>query len=439
MNRALRRDALAMFRAALAASDPAEAVLRHVRRRGDTLIVDRRRYRLDAFRRIRVVGAGKAGAAMAAAIERILGARIEGGVVNVKSGHVAKLRRIKLNESAHPVPDEAGLRGTREIADIACGAGPGDLLICLISGGASALLVLPPDGVSLGDKQRVTELLLECGAEIHEMNTVRKHLSLIKGGRMARMAAPATVIALILSDVIGDDLEAIGSGPTAPDPTTFADAMAVIERYRLGGRIPLAVRGHLEAGLAGTIEETPKQVGGVQNVIVGSNALAIDAAAAESKKRGYRTLVLATTVEGETRDVARMHAAIAKEVALAGRPVRPPACILSGGETIVTLRGKGTGGRNQEFALAAALDIAGLKDVVVLSCGTDGTDGPTDAAGAIAGGDTVARALRQGLDARKSLGENDSYHFFEPLNDLIKTGPTGTNVMDVHVMLVRGR
>ena len=328
-------------------------------------------------------------------------------------------------------------RARGRIADISRAAGPNDVVICLISGGASALLPLPAAGITLEAKQKTTRLMLACGANIHEMNTVRKHLSAIKGGGLARLAAPARVIGLILSDVIGDDLDVIGSGPTAPDHSTFSDALAVIDRFQLRGRIPSSVRKHLEAGARGEVEDTPKRLDNVTNVIVGSNRLAIDAAAREARRLGYRTLVLSTLIEGETRDVARMHAAIAREVRASGNPVKPPACILSGGETTVTLRGEGLGGRNQEFALAAAIDLDGAEDTVLLSGGTDGTDGPTDAAGGIIDGTVLARARSEGLNAREALAANDSYHFLERLEALLKTGPTNTNVMDLHIVLVR--
>jgi len=259
----------------------------------------------------------------------------------------------------------------------------------------------------------------------------------VKGGQLAELAFPATVLALILSDVIGDDQDVIGSGPTVPDRSTFSDARAILAKYGISGRVPAAV----QERLSGSASETPKPGAQifekVQNLIVGSNRLAVDAAAQQARALGYHTLVLSTFIEGETRDVARVHAAIAKEIRATGRPVKPPACVISGGETTVTIRGSGLGGRNQEFALAAALDIAGLKDVVVLSAGTDGTDGPTDAAGALSDGSTVTRAAAQGLDAAAYLANNDSYTFFERLRDLIKTGPTGTNVADVHIMLLR--
>jgi glycerate 2-kinase len=433
MAASLSRDALRIFRAALKAAAPAQAVVRYVKLTRHVLTAGRKRYRLGSFRKIYVIGAGKASAEMAQAIERMLGKRITGGLINIKYGHAAHLRRIELNECGHPIPDRNGELGAERIVEIARQAGPDDLIVCLISGGASALLPLPVPPVTLEEKQETTRLLLHCGANIHELNCVRKHISAVKGGQLAQLAWPATTLALILSDVIGDDLDVIGSGPTVPDRSTFADARAILDKYGIGGRVPAAV----SERLAGSDPETPKLgdkiFGNVQNLIVGSNRLAVDAAAQQARALGYRTLVLSTFIEGETRDVARVHAAIAKEIRATGRPVKPPACVISGGETTVTIRGTGLGGRNQEFALAGARDIAGLKDVVILSAGTDGTDGPTDAAGAIADGSTIAR----GLDAAAFLANNDSYHFFENIGDLIKTGPTGTNVADVHIILLR--
>ena len=413
--RSLRRDALAIFRAGLAAADPVAAVQSHLSH-----------LKATRYKRIFVVGAGKASARMAVAIERHLGRAITAGLINVKDGHIAKLRRIEQNECGHPVPDSRGIAGGKRIAEIARGAGKQDLVICLISGGASALLPLPAPPLTLADKQETTRAMLACGATIHEMNTVRKHLSAIKGGQLARMAAPAAVECFILSDVVGDDLSVVGSGPTVPDPSTYADAIAILDKFEIRGRVPRAVREHLENGDAGKIEETPKQLTNVSNRIVGSNRLAMRAASAKARGLGYRTLVLSSQIEGETRDVARVHSAIAKE---------HHGCIRSGGETTVTIRGNGLGGRNQEFVLQAALDLAGMDGVVVLSAGTDGTDGPTDAAGAIADGNTIARADHFGMDAQQFLAANDSYRFFEPLGDLVKTGPTGTNVMDLRIIL----
>jgi glycerate 2-kinase len=428
MTRLLRRQALSIFRAALAAADPVDAVLRHLRKRD-----------FSRYRHIYVVGAGKAGASMALAAERALGRRITAGLVNVKYGNTAKLRRIELNPCGHPLPDEAGVAGSTRIAAIASQAGEGDLVLCLISGGGSALLPLPAEPITLAEKQATTQHLLACGANIHEFNCVRKHLSRIKGGQLARLAAPAAVEALLLSDVVGDDLDVIGSGPTAPDASTFADALAILQKYALLERVPHSVRERIERGVAGELPETPKPgdalFRGVRNVLVGNSRLALDAAARRARELGFRTLVLASEIQGETRDVARMHAAIAREIVSTGQPAKPPACIISGGETTVTIRGDGLGGRNQEFVLAAALDIAGLADVVVLSAGTDGSDGPTDAAGAIADGDTVRRKP----EARQFLDRNDSYHYFQSLNDLVITGPTNTNVMDVRILLVGAR
>lgn len=436
----LRRQAQVIFLRGVRAADPLQAVLRHLRIEGGNVVAGSRRYSVATIRDIYVLGAGKASGLMAAAVERVLGRRIRGGLVNVKYGHTAPLRRVELNECGHPVPDARGLDGARRIMEIARQAGEEDLVICLISGGASALMPAPAPPVTLEEKQQVTRLLLACGATIHEINAVRKHISAIKGGQLARLAYPARVIALLLSDVIGDQLDVIGSGPTAPDASTFAGALAVLDRYGLRERVPASVRERLERGAAGEIPETPKPgdpaFERTQNLVVGGNRSAVDAAAAAARRLGLKPLVLSTTIEGETREVARVHAAIAREILSSGRPARPPVCLISGGETTVTLRGKGLGGRNQEFVLAAAIELAGLPRVVVLSGGTDGTDGPTDAAGAIADGATIARAERIGLDARRMLDDNDSYHFFEPLGDLIKTGPTNTNVMDLRLVLV---
>jgi hydroxypyruvate reductase len=421
----LRHHALAIFRAALAAADPADAVSRHLARRN-----------FARFRHIYVIGAGKAGASMAQAAERVLGRQITTGLINVKDGHLAKLRRIELHQCGHPVPDERGVAGAERIVQIAAAAGPRDLVLCLISGGASALLPLPAAGITLEEKQATTRLLLASGATIHQINTVRKHISRIKGGQLAHLAAPARVESLLLSDVIGDDLDVIGSGPTAPDASTFAAAAAVLDRYQIRHRVPSAVRHRIEQGERGEIPETPKPAdplfSRVRNTVVGGNRLALDAAARAARQLGYRTLILSSTIQGETREIARMHAAIAREIATSGRPVRPPACIVTGGETTVTIQGGGLGGRNQEFVLAAALEIATLPRVVVFSAGTDGTDGPTDAAGAIADGATLAR----NPDARLYLDRNDSYRYFAPLGDLVITGPTNTNVMDVRLILV---
>ncbi len=419
----LRKDAAAILKAALRAADPSAAVEAALRARRD----------LDKYERIFVVGAGKAGGTMARAAEKILGKRISSGIVNVKDGDSAKTKLIELVPCGHPLPDERGAAGAMRIAALCAQAGKKDLVLCLISGGASALMPAPAAGISLAEKQETTRLLLACGATIHELNAVRKHISTLKGGQLARLAAPAHVVSLILSDVVGDDLDVIGSGPTAPDGSTFSSALAVLDKFHLRDKVPASVRERLEAAE----HETPKSgdplFRRVGNHIVGSNQKSLEAALGKAKEKGYRSLILASTIEGETRDVARLHAAIARQIREHGQPLKAPACVISGGETTVTIRGTGKGGRNQEFALAAALDIAGLKNVLVLSAGTDGTDGPTDAAGALADGQTISRSL---LDARQALHSNASYGFFEPLNDLIITGSTGTNVMDLHLVMV---
>ncbi len=439
MNERLRQHAREIFNAGLRAVDPIAAIHRHVQRDGAILTVGATQYDLNAYRHIYVIGGGKAGASMAQGIEEIVGDRISAGWVNVKYAHLAPTRLITLHEASHPMPDIAGAHGVRQIIRLLEQAAADDLVICLISGGGSALLPAPAEGITLEEKQAVTSLLLRCGATIHDMNAIRKHISAIKGGQFARIAAPATMISLILSDVIGDPLDTIASGPTVPDSFTFADSLAIFERFHLFEELPHSVRDHIMRGARGEIADTPK-IGDplfdhTQNVIIGSNIQAAQAAAEQARSLGYHTLILSTTIEGETKDVAKVHAAILKEILQSGNPLPRPACVISGGETTVTIRGHGVGGRNQEFALAVALDIAGLSGVVAFSAGTDGTDGPTDAAGAMADGDTLARARTQGLDPLALLANNDSHHFFDTLGDLVKTGPTNTNVMDLRILL----
>jgi glycerate 2-kinase len=429
--------------AALAAVDPGDAVRRHVRREGEWLVVAGQTYDLAAFDRVWVVGGGKAATAMAAALYDLLGARLSGGLVVTKYGHtdpVLDTGPVEVVEAGHPLPDAAGVVGARRIAALLAGATERSLVLAPISGGGSALLTLPAEGLSLADLQATTDLLLRCGATIVELNAVRKHLSAIKGGGLARLAAPAPVVSLILSDVVGDPLETIASGPTAPDPSTFAGTWAVLARYDLVEQVPAAVRARLRAGLGAEIPDTPKPgdplFERIQNVVIGSNRLAAEAAVEAARARGLNALLLSTFVEGEAREVARVAAALAKEVVRYDRPVPRPACLLWGGETTVTVRGKGKGGRNQELALAAALALEGWLGVVLVALGTDGTDGPTDAAGAVATGQTVARARALGLDAAAHLADNDAYPFFDALDDLVHTGPTGTNVNDLLFLFV---
>ncbi len=437
----MREQAFAIFHSALGPVDPAVAILRHVSLEEGTLVVGGRRLELKNYDRVWVVGAGKGAAPMARAIEDLLGERIEGGAVVVKDGHGYPLKRIRVHEASHPVPDRRGVQAGEEILSLVEGASERDLVITLLSGGGSALLVAPSQGVSLENKQEVTKLLLACGATIHEINAVRKHLSRIKGGGMARAAHPATVVSLILSDVIGDDLDVIASGPVVPDSSTFHHAKTVLEGYGIWDKVPKSVREHIGKGVIGEIDETPKPgESSFQKDItelVGTNLQALEAAEKEAKSQGYRPLILSAMVEGETREVAKMHAGIAKQILASGHPIPAPACVLFGGETTVTLQGDGKGGRNMEFVLASALALDGQKHTVILSGGTDGTDGPTDAAGAIADGDTVARARTKGLDPMDHLRRNDAYPFFQSLGDLVITGPTRTNVMDICIMLVQ--
>lgn len=436
----MRGHARELFEASIRAVDAEQCVRNFVSLAGTVLRIGTQDYDLSKFERVLVVGMGKASPQMAVALEDILGDRIDGGLINTKYEHSEPLRYIEVVECGHPVPDEAGVNGTQRILDLLADADEKTLVICVISGGGSALTPAPVEGVNLVDKQETTRLLLECGANIVELNAIRKHLSRIKGGGMARVAFPATVVALMLSDVIGDPLDVIASGPTVPDTATFQTCLDILDKYDLVPNIPEAVRTRFEAGVRGEIEDTPKPgdeaLSKVQNLVVGSNGLAVEAAAQKAKILGYNTLVLSTRVEGEAREIAYVYAGIAKEIVQSGRPIAAPACVISGGETTVLVRGKGKGGRNQELALSAAIQLAGWDNVVMLSGGTDGTDGPTDAAGAIVDGGTITRANEKGVLALAHLKNNDAYHFFKPLDDLIMTGATGTNVADVAFVMV---
>lgn len=430
-----------IFRAGLEAVDPEAAVRSHVRRNGNTLYAGDGTYALDDFKRVFLVGAGKASAPMAKALEELLGDRLAGGLVVVKYGHTIPLERTELVEADHPVPDRAGLEGAAKLLRLLEGCAEEDLVICVISGGASALLPAPVPPLDLQRKQETTQALLECGADIGEINSIRKHLSRSKGGGLARAAYPATVISLILSDVIGDRLDVIASGPTSPDGSCYADCIAIVERYGIASRLPAPVRRFIQEGAAGRRPETPKAgdpvFSRVRNVVAGNNRAALLAAKACAESMGVHTLVLSSCMDGEARDVGRALASIGKEAFLTGLPVVRPACVLAGGETTVALRGRGKGGRCQEMALSAAIALDGWNGVTFLAAGTDGTDGPTDAAGAFADGSTCARVRAAGLDPREFLSRNDAYHLFQRLGDLLITGPTRTNVMDLMCILVR--
>ncbi|NLE76437.1 MAG: glycerate kinase [Chloroflexi bacterium] len=431
-----------IIQAALAAVDPGPALRRHLQREGHTLQVGDRSYDLRRFRRVVAVGAGKAGAPMAAALESILGDYLSGGLVSVKYGHAhATPGQVQVVQADHPVPDASGAAAAERVLALAASLGADDLLICLLSGGGSALLPAPAPGLTLDHKQAATTALLRSGATINEMNAVRKHLSAIKGGQLARAAHPATVITCILSDVVGSPLEVIASGPTVPDSSTYAEALAVLARYGLEKEVPPTVWTHLRRGAAGQLPETPKPgdplFQRVQTLVVADNAVAAQAAVEEARRLGYHSLLLSTFVEGEAREVARTLAALGKEVVRSGQPAPRPACLVAGGETTVTVRGAGRGGRNQELALAAALALEGWNDVALAAVATDGSDGPTDSSGAIVSGATAGRARAMGLDPRQALEANDAYPFFKASGEGLFLGPTQTNVNDLTLILVR--
>ena len=441
MNAATRREhARAIFAAGLAAAEPGHCVRRALAVEGNHLRCGTRRIAFDQISTLRVIGAGKATAAMAQAAEGILGERIDAGAINTKYDHALPLKHIETFEAGHPIPDEAGVAGAQRQLELLAGLDANAVVIALFSGGGSALLPAPAPGISLADKQEATRQLLACGATIDQINALRKHLSAAKGGLLARAAAPAQICALMLSDVIGDPLDTIASGPTHPDSTTFAYCLELIDRYDLRQQLPASVRQRLEAGAGGTLPETPKPgdpcFADSVSLVVGNSSLAIDAAAAQARAHGYEVLVLTSRLQGEAREAAAALTAVAQEVAHADRPGAKPACLIAGGETTVTLRGDGKGGRNQELALAASLHLDGWPAITLLSGGTDGTDGPTDAAGALVDGATLARARAMDLQARAFLDRNDAYHFFQALDDLVITGPTGTNVMDLQILLI---
>jgi hydroxypyruvate reductase len=425
----LRQAARAVFDAALGAADVHPLVHRALTG-----------VSLAAAGRVLVVGAGKASGAMAAATEDVLGDRIADGLVVVKDGYRAPTRRIRLVEAGHPVPDARGEAAARGIRALAEAAGADDLLVVLVSGGGSALTPAPVPPITLADKQAMTRLLLAAGANINQLNAVRKHCSLLKGGQLARAAAPARVHALLLSDVIGDPLDVIASGPTAPDAATFADALAILERFDLKGRAPATIVDRLERGARGLVPETPKPddpvFARVTNIVIGNNRLVVDAAAARARALGYAPHVLTRSLEGEAREVAGRLVDLARQIRDGRGPVAAPACVIAGGETTVTVRGRGLGGRCQEFALAAAIALDGVEGVVALAAGTDGTDGPTDAAGGVADGRSAQRARALGHDPLARLQDNDSNPVLAALGDLVVTGPTNTNLLDLYLLLV---
>ncbi len=397
-------------------------------------------YKDRDFSRLLVAGFGKAAYKMAIALEEVLSEEISEGIIVTKYGHAEIddlfLKKIKVFEAAHPIPDQNGVEATDKIIRMLNSADENTLVVCLISGGGSALFVSPAEGITLVEKQEITNVLMKAGADITELNAVRKHMSRVKGGRLAEIIYPAEVISLMISDVIGDSLEVIASGPTAPDTSTFMDAMNVIKKYNLQGRAPDAVLKLISKGVEGEITDTP-DIGNavfqkVQNIIIGSNRKAIDAAYSYAVASGFETVVLTAELSGDAGDAARWLADKARE----SKEIGVRRCFISGGETTVVVKGDGKGGRNTELALCFAIAVKGLEGVTLLSAGTDGTDGPTDAAGAVVNGETVTEGVECGIDAAVYLANNDSYNFFERINSLVKTGPTGTNVMDIQIMIV---
>ncbi|MDH5783869.1 MAG: glycerate kinase [Candidatus Bathyarchaeota archaeon] len=440
LNQKARTLALRSLESALNAVNPKQIIKSKLSLRNSILKVNKYSFDLKKFRNIYVVGGGKASGSMAEALEQTLGKFVTNGLVNIPHDSKHKTEIIKLHEASHPIPDEAGVKGTHRMLKIAEQAKKDELIICLISGGGSSLMPLPRGEISIADKRKITEDLLKCGATINEINTVRKHISDFKGGWLAKKAYPATILNLILSDVVGDPLDFIASGPTVPDSTTFSDAIKVLKKYGLWGKAPESIKKVLSDGEKALIPETPKAEDEafekVYNVVVGNNRFASLAACEHLKSAGLNTLLLTSTMEGEAKHVGVILASIAHEVFVSGNPVLKPAGIIAGGETTVTVTGKGLGGRNQEIVLAAALKLGSMDGVVVASLSTDGVDGPTDAAGAIADGKTLTRVAEMELNPEEFLAENNSYNFFSKLGDLLFTGPTGTNVNDVSVIVV---
>lgn len=440
LNRKARAVALKSLEYALNAIDPEQVLKSRVSLKDSVLEANGHSFDLKKFRNVYVVGGGKASGSMAEAMEQILGRHITDGFVNIPHSSRHRTKVVKLHETSHPIPHQSGIEGTQHMLEIAEQAKKDDLVVCLVSGGGSSLMPLPRDGISIADKRSITETLLKSGATVNEINTVRKHISDFKGGWLAKKAYPATILNLILSDVVGDPLDFIASGPTVPDPTTFSDAIKVLKKYGLWDKAPASVRRVLSEGEKGLIPETPKAndkaFKRVYNIVVGNNRSASLAVCESLKSAKLTTLLLTSTLEGEARHVGVMLASIAREVYVSGNPVPTPAGIVTGGETTVTVTGRGLGGRNQEIVLAAALTLGDMDGAVIASLSTDGVDGPTDAAGAIADGKTLVRAGEMRLSAEENLTENDSYNFFSKLGDLIFTGPTGTNVNDVSVIVV---
>ncbi len=424
--------------AAISAVDPANAVAKCLQRDDNHLEIGTQSYDLKAIQRILLIGFGKASLPMGQAAADILGEKFTKGILITKSHHPSLAidnPQLSIANASHPVPDESGVEGAQKIIHLLKETSAEDLVIFLISGGGSALLTAPVPEVSLHDLQMLNKALLSCGADIDEINTLRKHVSQVKGGNLARLACPAQMVSLILSDVIGDPLDVIASGPTVPDPTTYTEAIDIIESYNLTRDIPSSILAHLWRGASGEVPETPKENDTIfectHDIVVGNNHQAAQAALEKAQEEGFNTLLLTTRLKGEAREIGPALAAIARQVDATGDPIPRPACIIAGGETTVTVHGDGPGGRNQELALSAVEELANLEDALLIALATDGDDGPTNAAGAVVSGHTLDQATRRGLNPAEFLARNAAYDFFDPLGDLLKPGPTMTNVNDL--------
>lgn len=438
ISNSLRKDALKIFCAGLRAVEPDVCMPKHIHLAGNLLKIGKRCYDLNTCKDIYVIGFGKASGFMAMTLERLLMNRIMAGIVNVRYGYGAPCKIIKVNEAGHPIPDKMSIQGTKDIIHLLERVKENDLVFCLISGGGSALFELPCDSITLEEIQELIGLLLKSGASIDELNAIRKHTSKVKGGRFVKMCK-GEVVSLILSDVVNDPLDTIASGPTAPDYTTFSDCERILIKYDLFQKIPKSIREYIQSGLDGKVEETPKVTDKifdkVYHVIIGNSRMALSASYLKASELGYNTCVLSSYIKGEAKEVAKVFGALAKEIRFEKAFMKRPACIIAGGETTVTVKGNGLGGRNLEFILSAAIEIDSLENMVIFSAGTDGTDGNTDAAGAIADGYTVMRAKKIHMSPEAYLNNNDSYSFFKNLDNLVVTGPTKTNVMDIILLL----
>jgi len=436
-----RKEILEILEKGLEKADPEKAIRRSLKLKKDRIEIKGEEIALNKFKRIFVVGGGKASAKMAKAVEEILEDRIYKGLIIAPENVKSKTKIIEIRMGDHPIPSRRNIQYTREIIELLKETGREDLIIILLSGGGSALLTYPADKLELEDIAETTRILLKCGANIEEINTIRKHISKIKGGQLVKYAYPARTITLIISDVVGDRMDSIASGPTVPDKTTFKDAERIIKKYNLYGKLPENVINRIIRGVKGKVEETPKPGNPlfkkVINIIVANNFESLKTMKREAKRRGYRSMILSSRITGEAKEIGRLMAAIFNEVRETGNPVKAPAIIIGGGETTVTVKGNGIGGRNQELALTVANIIGGNGRIFFASIGTDGIDGVTDAAGAIVDAETKREGEELGLSIEETLKNNDSYSFFKKVGkNLIYTGLTETNVNDLMIGLI---